>query len=373
MLARAWAIYRSAAAVLLTVVLLLLLSDVLAGAFMTVFPRPTPDDALKARMLRLPYYYQQAWAAQYWTEHLQVIYRWQYSPYALWRTQPYQGQHINVDARGRRVTPNATCVDGAPRVFFFGGSTMWGYGVSDENTIPAYVQANLPTICAVNWGELGYNSTQNLILLQRLLASGDVPDVVVFYDGNNDIAAAHRYGKAGAHMFAEAFAPLGSRSPAPSVLDVLRTSNLARLLAPAQPQEDFSQLVSPPFDAAFVAAVADTYLANVRSLQALAQAYGFEAVAFVQPVLAMSARALSDDEQAFLWNVPHGFVELTREVYPHWQQAAAREERLVYLGSLFDDLDLPIWIDSHHMTAWGNLVVADAITRVLAPLVGQNE
>lgn len=374
MWARAWGSYRGVAVLVLNTVLLLVLCEVLAGVFIAVFPRPTPDDAFKTRTLRLQYYYQQAWAREYWTEHLEVIHDWAYAPYHLWRSAPYEGKHINIDGQGRRVTPNAHCEGDAVRVYFFGGSTMWGYGAPDSNTIPAYVQSNLPAICAVNWGELGYNSTQNLVLLQRLLAKGDVPDIVVFYDGNNDIATANRYGEAGTHMFLEAFLPyVRSRPQINAPLELLRHSNLWKVLVPPPTETAPPQLATPPFEEAFLDEVTNTYLANVRSLQALAREYDFEAFAFVQPVLGVVARDLNDEEQAFVWNVPYGFIELTREIYPRFQKASVNDARLIYLGNVLDDIDLPVWIDSHHVTPWGNLVVADAIASTIAPIVGEHE
>lgn len=42
----------------------------------------------------------------------------------------------------------------------------------------------------MNYGENAYVSTQGLIHLILLLESGDVPDMVIFYDGVNDILAA---------------------------------------------------------------------------------------------------------------------------------------------------------------------------------------
>ena len=52
--------------------------------------------------------------------------RWK--PYVYFARYPsYSGQYINIDSAGRRVTPqpNLPAVPSA-RVFFFGGSTMWG-------------------------------------------------------------------------------------------------------------------------------------------------------------------------------------------------------------------------------------------------------
>jgi hypothetical protein len=44
---------------------------------------------------------------------------------------------------------------------------------------------------------MGWVSTQSVIMLLRQLQHGNIPDVVVFYDGVNDTYAAYQQGFAG--------------------------------------------------------------------------------------------------------------------------------------------------------------------------------
>ncbi len=148
--------------------------------------------------------YRELWGDDYWREFAQSE-AVQYWPYVLWRRIPYSGTMIHVDDRGLRLTPGADCQEGAFTVFAFGGSTMWGTGARDGETIPAYLQAGLQAIqdgpvCVVNFGESGYVSTQSLITLITELQAGHVPDWVIFYDGINDTVAAYQTGKAGTHQ-----------------------------------------------------------------------------------------------------------------------------------------------------------------------------
>ena len=46
-------------------------------------------------------------------------------------------------------------------VWFFGGSTMWGTGSSDNHTIPSHFNS-LTNIPVYNFGETGWNSRQSL-------------------------------------------------------------------------------------------------------------------------------------------------------------------------------------------------------------------
>lgn len=366
-------IYRAAALLALNTLLLLLLIEGVSALILA--GRETPPEqqvqAFKDRMLRLEYYAGQDWSKTYWDEHMRAVDHWQYQPYTLWRTSLFAGDLINVDTSGRRLTPESDCAAGKPRVYAFGGSTMWGYGVPDWGTIPAYIQAGLEDACVVNYGEMGFNSTQSLIQLVKLLEAGDIPDAAIFYDGSNDVTAAHRNSQPGAHFSQEAVAPalenaLNASAPRPSALRTLVTSSATyRLLAGTQPvQPDWAL---PPFAPALVDGAANVYLANLRAAAALADEYGFAFFAFLQPVLPVEGEPASAEQQMFLWDMPGGLPELFQAVYPRWQAAAEIEPYLHDLSTVLDGQPYPVWIDFNHLTPWGNLAVSDAMLKVIRP------
>ena len=71
-------------------------------------------------------------------------------------------------------------------VWFFGGSTMWGEGSSDNQTIPSHFNS-LTNIPVYNFGETAWNSRQSLNQLINAIGDNYKPNVVVFYDGFNDV------------------------------------------------------------------------------------------------------------------------------------------------------------------------------------------
>jgi len=71
-------------------------------------------------------------------------------------------------------------------VWFFGGSTMWGTGSSDNQTIPSHFNS-LTNIPVYNFGETGWDSRQSLNQLINVIGDNHKPSVVVFYDGVNDV------------------------------------------------------------------------------------------------------------------------------------------------------------------------------------------
>lgn len=76
-------------------------------------------------------------------------------------------------------------------VYFLGGSTMWGWGAPDNGTIPALF-SSISGMPSYNKGERGFNSRQGIARLVNLLAQGEKIDIVIFYDGVNDVAVSCR-------------------------------------------------------------------------------------------------------------------------------------------------------------------------------------
>jgi hypothetical protein len=112
----------------------------------------------------------------------------EYRSYIDWRRLPYRGQTINIDEQGIRFTPQSElATEKSPLVVFLGGSTMWGTGADDANTIPAlFAKIAQGRYRAMNLAEAGYNAFQGYLFLKLQIINGLIPDIVVSYDGVND-------------------------------------------------------------------------------------------------------------------------------------------------------------------------------------------
>jgi len=107
---------------------------------------------------------------------------------------------VRAEQMGKVVTTTAihTRWTGAPaetgntiRIATLGGSTTFGAGLSDAETWPARLQALLgPGYAVTNYGLLGYSSAEGIIQM-ALLVPESRPDIVVFYEGWNDIRNYH--------------------------------------------------------------------------------------------------------------------------------------------------------------------------------------
>jgi len=68
---------------------------------------------------------------------------------------------------------------------------MWGGGAPDNGTIPALF-SSISGMPSYNKGEQGFNSRQGIARLVNLLAQGEKMDIVIFYDGVNDVGTSCR-------------------------------------------------------------------------------------------------------------------------------------------------------------------------------------
>jgi lysophospholipase L1-like esterase len=299
-----------------------------------------------------------------------------FEPYVHWKRNPFSGRFINVDEDGVRRTVKGTPTEHSKKVFMFGGSTMWGTGSPDGQTIPSFVQSLLGDGYDVdNYGDTAYVSTQELNALLLLLAQGKVPDVVVFYDGVND-------GYAGAYSPAIPRDPhnlrLRDRVDRPIVVDLIRRSNYKdffKLFIGNRKFAAWEEKIAPLIPEKSLAVI-DAYEAHIRQVNALGREYGFKACFFWQPNLSsMSRTDFPPYEQGILDGESPTFMASQKAVYEVARERFSRreDENIFFLGGIFDETDQPIYIDWHHVGPVGNDILArEMIQCVTSSEAGNN-
>lgn len=360
--------YSAAGTILLnTLALLLLLETASALALFVMNRRPPPT--LNAIRAALPYYQQTEWGAAHWRE-IDAIPN-EYAPFVVWQQAPFDGQTVTMRGDGTRLTPGADCTDGAFTVFMFGGSTLWGMGAPDDGTIPAYVQAALNeardgAVCVVNFGVPGYVSTQGVIRLTTELQRGNIPDVVIFYDGINDVLATIQNDGAGAHQnLSEVAAAFEPNTLARAAWDALQQTNTAQLVARLAATGN----VRPPDDAPRTfAQLADetvnAYLLNLALVDALAAEYGFDYGFFWQPVLPLSDKPLTTEEAQFAGGLG-AWQDLYALTYAGVADAAAERDHLHDIAGAFAGVERFLWIDPYHIVPEGNAIIAQMMVETM--------
>ena len=123
-----------------------------------------------------------------WTDNAMV-----YEPFTLFKERPRRGKYVNVHPGGFRFSsmlgPWPPDRSRYVTVFVFGGSTTFGYGVRDEETVVSHLQRlvgdqqDSKPVRFYNFGRGFYFLSQERILFQQLLSAGVVSDVAIFIEG----------------------------------------------------------------------------------------------------------------------------------------------------------------------------------------------
>ena len=119
-----------------------------------------------------------------------------YEPYVQFKERPFKGKFMNADPSGFRSIGGEEKwpIDrDSFNIFVFGGSTAFGAAVLDNETIAGYLKQGLREIsnkplAVSSFGRCSYMSIQERILLEQLIISGNIPNLVIFIDGLNDFA-----------------------------------------------------------------------------------------------------------------------------------------------------------------------------------------
>jgi hypothetical protein len=300
-----------------------------------------------------------------------------WAPYVHWVTTPFSGRLVSVDSAHRRRTI-PTPQRPAHRVFLLGGSTMWGIGAQDRQTIASHLAAQLaeagrPDVAVVNHAQIGWVQTQELIGLTLALRAGERPDLVLFYDGINDVIALAQAGMPGVpqnerhreHEFRYGRAMRGTSDFAALAAvfgGVVRRSHVARRLAYTRPPGDSAAAQR------LAAAQAATCAANADIADALGARYGFAVLYVWQPALESTTKPLSGHERAMIDGLAtEPLFAARREINRRMPALLAatmqpRRSRYLDLTRLFDGDTTMVFFDAiGHTTEAANARIAAAL------------
>ncbi len=378
------ALYRGMGIVLLNTLVVLVLLEFFAIVFLKVersIEEQVPLEVNPRKKEFQPYYLSQDWSKEYWKEY-QLSYTKAYQPYLGWSKKSFQGAQINLGSHGVRQTPGTNCQEDSYTILTFGGSSMWGTGSPDWGTIPAYLAEAFrdlkeTQVCVVNLGEEAFVSTQGVVRLILQLQSGVKPDLVIFYDGGNDVFAAYQSGRPAVHQNLHSIANRfegGKNLKEAPLMAWVKSWYLSQLVNRVMPQTNAQRPQLMTFQSMGVDSgvlsdqVVACYLENYRLVQGLAQEYGFEFRFFLQPLIFYGTKPLTELEKQKsrgALNKDKALTELFHSIYGKIQQAAPDYDYLYDLTDVFNDQDTQIWIDYIHVTPVGNKIVAKEMMKTV--------
>lgn len=322
-----------------------------------------------------------------------------YAPFVVWRSNPRLNcDSVTVSGDGFRVVPGASRAPDAFRVFLFGGSAMWGMNVSDRNTIPAFLQSRLDDavegpVEVFNFAQTGHSSTQEVIELALQIRNGNLPDVVVFYDGFNDVWGAYESGAAGGHHSQRLIAARVEGRPEafliPNPLQaIFQRTNIGMLVAALRgrinervrtPENlETYRTMGVPVDS-LARDIVDTYTGNADLARTLGDHYGFRCIFVWQPSVWYGDKVLTEEEEEihqggfefFLAGDDPAFKELYTAAYSLFDSRAAGIGDFRSYAGAFDEVQATVYNDYSgvHVEPFANAMIADMLASEVLPWV----
>jgi hypothetical protein len=344
-------------------------------------PQRPPDPRVLGQVVDGP-----SWLNAHYRELERLSDRWQ--PYVYFRQRAFQGQTINIDVDGRRRTwepPGDSDPSKAAtppiKILTLGGSSLWGFGARDDRTIPSLMAREFHKrgirAQITNMAEIGYVNTQELIALVRELQTGYRPDLVLFYDGVNDTTSALLEGRATVTTNeinrVREFNLLQSPARLATALgsNLIKNSSLFRFARSASGRLGLSKesQVGPRSQSELdhlAEEVVKGYTANLKLIEVLGKAYGFQPIFVWQPAIFAKPHLVpfeQEESQKYAW--ASGLFGRVR-VEIERSTALTSNPAFVDLSGIFDHTESLAFLDFCHTTEEANAKIAtELVSKIL--------
>jgi lysophospholipase L1-like esterase len=223
---------------------------------------------------------------------------------------------------------------------------------------------------------------QDIIMLLTQLRSGNVPDLVLFYNVEGGTYAAYQAGRAGViQNLDQVAAKFEGGANASTLTDRLRSTASYRLLEklldkltvahPEQGEATPPKLItyeSMGIDAKkLTALITQDYFEDYKIVTALAGKYGFKYVFLLPPHLLVGNKRLTLEEQKMKKEAERdiAFKTLFTAVYQSLERQSSNYPNVYAMADVFDKSDSSIWIDGGHVTPVGNELIAARIMQII--------
>jgi hypothetical protein len=294
-----------------------------------------------------------------------------YDPISQFRIRAMSSRYLNVSNGLRR---GATSLPWPPdkaafNVFVFGGSTTYGMGVADWDTIPSAMQRVLReasfsrSLNVYNMGCPQFSSTGELLMFVSLLDQDIIPDAAIFIDGLNDSVwwdGVWGFGRNLSLLIDRSQQPGGYLSLAITQMPLARA---VRILVGKITKRSGADLVQPD---AVAQEVLQRWLANKKFIEKIAAAYKVKTCFVWQPVPVYN--------YDLRYDVAHDGVlrdkrfNSVRAVYPVAGRAYSDGRfgsDFLYLADIQKNQNINLYVDAFHYTAAFNREIASRISEFM--------
>ncbi|BEI40375.1 hypothetical protein PHIN9_03060 [Polynucleobacter sp. HIN9] len=269
----------------------------------------------------------------------------------------YSSAHFNISGGIRKTV--GTPENYRNTIFIFGGSTIYNSEVPDSLTVASLLQnlinGNKLPYRVVNYGTTTIDSGQQLERLRRevKITNGDI---VIFYDGVNDVLQ-------------KVWLKDATKSLSTQALEAPYFISLVRKMAEYSAflrwyDKNYLTLKSYPIDFELINRASKIYLNNLNSAQIFTAKNKGKFIHFLQPNLYTKSPHNLYEIKLLNWGgneSPVGLRAIFQATYPVFQEMLANTGYSVDLVNIFDNLNYSPYLDFCHVTEIGNEVVANAI------------
>lgn len=294
------------------------------------------------------------WAKKHFEELSKL--RSDYQSYYGWRRKPFKGETITIDTLGIRRTKGMSNPQ-SPPVVFLGGSTMFGSGSDDCNTIPSlFCKKTSGEYNAVNYGESGYNSYQSFIFLQTQLAKGllDSISMIITYDGVNN---AHLGRAFFTHRREKQIQKLVvGKDSEENYLFMHYTRVLAQNLK-ARFRKKTERKINGDCEQSAI-----ELLESWLMMRTLATQYNADFICILQPNAFVGKPMLSNIEDALNYSRKDSYLyyENVRKLIEEDERYSGLKSHFIDMTSVFDSIP-DVYIDFSHVSPNGNEIVVNKL------------
>ncbi|MEK6894341.1 MAG: hypothetical protein AABX10_02665 [Nanoarchaeota archaeon] len=292
-----------------------------------------------------------------------------YDSFTGFRTKAHNGKFVNVDDAGFRYIKDQCTYP--PKntnfnVFVFGGSTTFGSGVIDNETIPSKIQEKLRSeydrkdICVYNFARPHYYSTIERELFVKLIVEENyIPDIAIFIDGLNDHNGKKIPYEDKLAAYTEGKDKLGYVFSGTATSTVI--SHLYRRFINNSALENVETNESRIFE---------RYISNQKVIRSVGNTYNVTTYFIIQPVPAynydcayhlLCKRGLLDFKGT-KWDKTRGFYSIVAN------STQTRNDEIIWLGDIQKERKENFYVDYGHYTAKFSDEIANHIILRMAPI-----
>ncbi len=292
----------------------------------------------------------------------------------LFINNPHRSKYYNVNALGFRGSAPERKKKNGYNIMVMGGSTVFGDTTkADHQTIPALLESHLKeryperSMTVYNLGVPGYEFQREVDFAKRLWKRLD-PDLVIFYNGGNNLALAYSHGYSPIRPFNKEDETLltKKRMTYESFYRQLlwlriRMPGAVRRMLPNREQQ------LRDHRAEFV----QGYLHEAAEIDAYFRKRGIPVLFILQPVL--EVRTNKTLRERSLSKFPESEIAMHADFYANFlkELKAANESKAMQIhdfSDAFDGYDGEIYFDLIHVSLAGNKIIAQKMFDLIEEL-----